>query len=38
MINFNKEPVFNLKPIDVNDVRDEIIGMIGRLISNYVLR
>ena len=28
MINFNKESVFNLKPIDVNDVRDEIRGLL----------
>ena len=28
MINFNKGSVFNLKPIDLNDVRTEVIGML----------
>ncbi len=28
MINFNKETVFNLKPIDVANVRDEVHGLL----------
>ena len=28
MINFNKNSVFNLKPINVNDVRDEVNGLL----------
>lgn len=28
MINFNKNSVFNLKPIDVTNVRDEVTGLL----------
>lgn len=34
MINFNKDSVFNLKPIDLKDVRDEVIGL---LVPNEVM-
>ena len=28
MINFNKDSVFNLKPIEINEVRNEVHGLL----------